>query len=521
MNPEAEQTICLNPATGEVLGYSPLDGPERVPEVVAAARAAQPAWAATPIAQRARAIRRVRDYITDNADELARSIAQDNGKTRTDALITEVMPAAMGADYYARKARGFLKDKKPRPASLLMANKRARVIRQPYGVIAVITPWNYPFSIPFSEVVMGLLAGNAVILKVASETQMVGRVLEKCFAAAGLPDGVFSQVNLPGRVAGGAFLEAGVDKMFFTGSVAVGKKLMALAADSLTPLNLELGGNDAMLVCGDANLVRAAGGAVWAGLQNCGQSCGGVERIYVQQEVYQPFLDLLAARVRRLRVGHDTDFQVDLGAMTTLKQVELVKAHLDDALARGALVYAESSAPPPGGNFLPARLLTEVDHGMRLMREETFGPLLAVMPVADMDRAVELANDSDLGLTGSVWSRDRRNALALGRRIQAGVVMINDHLMSHGLADTPWGGFKESGIGRSHGQIGFEEMTQAQCIVADIMPGVKKNLWWFPQSRELYHNLGGITELLYGRGLGRRLSGLLRVMKALPRTFKG
>jgi len=292
---EREQTTCVNPATGEVIGYSPVDGPEAVREAVRKAREAQAGWAAVPVAERAAAIRRIRDYLAENADDLAATISRDNGKTRVDALATEVLPAIMAADYYASHAEEFLADRTIKPGNLLLANKISKIVRVPYGVVAVISPWNYPFAIPFSEVVMGLLAGNAVLLKAASQTQLVGRALERAVGVACLPDGVFTYLNLPGRLAGDAILEAGVDKLFFTGSVAVGKQLMKKAADTLTPLVLELGGNDAMLVCDDADLDRAAAGATWAGMQNAGQSCGGVERIYVHRAVYQAFLDKLAA----------------------------------------------------------------------------------------------------------------------------------------------------------------------------------------------------------------------------------
>ena len=513
------ETICLNPATGEELGRVPRHDLEDVQTAMEAARAAQPAWAATPVPERARAIRRVRDYLADHADELAQTIARDNGKTRTDAMTAEVLPATVAANYYAKKAAKWLKDHKPGPAMWLLANKRTRLARQPWGVVGIISPWNYPFTIPFSEVVCGLLAGNCVILKVASETQMVGKALTRCLAAAGLPAGVFTCLNLPGRLAGPALLEAGVDKLFFTGSVEVGKQLMTLAARSLTPVNLELGGNDAMLVCPDADLERAAAGAVWGGMVNSGQTCGGVERVYVHHEVAHRFLSLLGAQVQALRVGYDTDFNVDLGAMTTTRQVEVVRAHIADALAKGAVIHSQSECPP-GPNFLPATVLTQVDHSMRVMREETFGPVIAVMPVGNMEQAVHLANDSDLGLTGSVWSKDRRVALRLARRIKAGVVMLNDHLMSHGLAEAPWGGFKNSGVGRSHGRDGFNEMTQVQTIVEDMMPWAKRDLWWYPQSREQYQGLRGITEFLYGHGLERRLAGLRALLKLLPRMFR-
>ncbi len=515
------ETISTGPATGEVLGRSPLDTTESVKEKVRLARAVHRAWADTPVRKRARAILRVRDYVVAHADELAETISRDNGKTRLDALAAEILPAAMGASYYARKARRFLATRRLGPGNVFLLNKSSRIRRVPWGVVAIISPWNYPFGIPFPEVVMALLAGNAVVLKAASETQMVGRALERCFQAADLPEGVFGYVNLPGPLAGDALLEAGIDKLFFTGSVAVGKQLMAKAAATLTPLCLELGGNDAMIVCCDADLDRAAAGAVWAGMANAGQSCGGVERIYVEAEVYDAFLDKLAARVARLRVGPDRNFQVDMGAMTTRRQMDTVRRHVDDALTRGAKVHAQSQCPDDGtGNFLPALVLTGVDHSMLVMREETFGPVVGVMKVADVDEAIRLANDSHLGLTGSVWSRNRRKARRIAARIQAGVVTVNDHLMSHGLHETPWGGFKQSGIGRTHGRIGFDEMTQVQCVVDDWLPLVHRDLWWHPYGPGVYRGVKGLIEFLYGHGILRRLAGLGRGLKTFLRSFR-
>lgn len=514
------ETVCINPATGEEIGRSRLDTVEDVRAAVARLRAAQPAWAATPLRQRAAMIRRVRTLLVDRADELATLISRNNGKTRVDAMVTEVIASAMAASYYARRARRVLRDRWLLPANIVLANKRSKIRRVPYGVVGIIAPWNYPFSIPFSEIVMALLAGNTVLFKAATQTQLVGRALEQLFRDAGFSEDVFAHVNLPGAVAGDAFLEAGINKLFFTGSVPVGKRLMAKAAETLTPLSLELGGNDPMLVCPDADLERAAAGAVWAGLQNSGQSCGGVERIYVHEAVYDRFLELLAQKVRALRVGPDTDFDVDIGAMTTEAQRQLVREHIQDALERGAVIHAQSSCPAGGpGLFHPAVVLTNVDHSMRVMREETFGPVVAVMKVRDMEEAVRLANDSNLGLTASVWSRDRRTAERLARRLEAGAVTINDHLMSHGLAETPWGGFKESSIGRTHGDIGFDEMTQPQCIVHDLLPMASRNLWWHPFSREVYTGLRGLIEGLYAPSVTRRIRGWFQLARIAPRMF--
>jgi acyl-CoA reductase-like NAD-dependent aldehyde dehydrogenase len=517
----AEATPSYNPATGELIGSTPSNTPQEVKEAVARARLAQSDWAATPVSERGDLLLKVRTYIVEKAEELAATISKDNGKTRVDALATEVIPAAMAISYYAREAEAFLEDRRLGFGSLLFANKRSRVVRVPWGVVGIISPWNYPFGIPFSEVVMALLAGNAVILKVATETQLVGQALQACIGAAGLPEGLFTYVNLPGKLAGTAFLEAGVNKLFFTGSVAVGQALMAKASETLTPLSLELGGNDAMLVCEDADLERAAAGALWAGMQNAGQSCGGVERIYVHEAAYEEFLSLLKAKVEALRVGPDHDHEVDMGAMTTRRQLETVKRHVQDALSKGAVLYASSKAPRDSkGLFLPAQVITKVDHEMLLMREETFGPVVGVMRVRDMDEAVALANDSNLGLTSSVWSRDSTKADALARRIQAGAVTINDHLLSHGLPETPWGGFKESSLGRTHGSIGFDEMTQPQVIVHDVLPGVKRDLWWHPHGRRVYEGLLGILDFLYAKSLGRRAKGLWRLLKLSPRMFR-
>jgi len=521
--PTPEATPIINPATGERIGSSPTDTVAGVKAAIARAKAAQPAWAALPLRERVRCIRRLRDTIVARADELAEIIARDNGKVRMDALDAEIVPAAMAASYYAKKARSFLAPRGTGRGNIFLFFKRSRIVRHPYGVVGIIAPWNYPFGIPFSEVVTGLLAGNAVVLKTASETQLVGRALEDCIKAAGLPPDVFRYVNLPGRLAADAFLDGGVDKLFFTGSTAVGKDLMRKAAAALTPLVLELGGNDPMIVLDDADLDRAAAGAVWGGMSNAGQSCGGVERIYVQENVYDRFLARLKTRVEALRVGPDRNFEADMGCMTTERQIDKVELHVEDALGRGAVIFAESGVPPESAgllNFMPAIVLTNVNHDMLVMKEETFGPVVGVMRFATEDEAVALANDSALGLSASVWSRDRRRAAAVAVRLEAGAVAINDHLMSHGLAETSWGGFKESGFGWTHGRLGFDEMTHAQFVIRDILPFVKKDLWWPPYGKKVYDGLRGILDAAYGKGLGRRARGLARLLRIFPRMFK-
>jgi len=515
-----EMTVSVNPATGETINSFLINTIDELKGAVRRAKNAQTAWAALPVKKRIKYIIKIRKYITDNIDEIAETISRDNGKTRTDAVGTEALSAAMAVSFYCKNSPRFLKDRRLSPGNIMFINKRSKIVRIPFGVVGIISPWNYPFSIPFSEIIMALLAGNAVIFKAASETQAVGDILRRCIDSAGLPPHIFNYINMPGSIAGDAFLESGIDKLFFTGSVSIGKYLMKKASETLTPVSLELGGNDPMIVCEDADLKRAAAGAVWAGFQNAGQSCGGVERIYVQKKVYPRFLEHLKKQTESLRVGHDEDFSVDIGAMTTSRQMETVNLHIKEALEKGAKIYAQSKYPKNSkGQFLPCVVLTEVNHDMLVMKDETFGPVVGVMPFGDADEAVALANDSNLGLTASVWSRNRRKAGKIARQIKAGAVTINDHLMSHGLAETPWGGFKQSGIGRTHGDIGFAEMTQPQVIVNDILPFVRKNFWWHPFSRDIYEGIRGVVLVLYSDKITLRLKGAVQLMKVFFRTF--
>ena len=512
---------CINPATGKEIAQYPYHTADDVHNMVKNARLAQKSWADEPLQTRIRYILRVRDYIMDNADHIAEIISLDNGKTLMDAMTTEVVPSVMAASYYCKNAKKFLQPQRLAMGNILFINKMSRLQRLPYGVIGVIAPWNYPFSIPFSEIVMALLSGNTVLAKVASETPMVGEVMKQCFEAADMPSHVYNYVNTPPEATGDAFLDAGVDKLFFTGSVRVGKYLMQQAAKYLIPVVLELGGKDPMIVCQDADLERAASGAVWAGLQNAGQTCGGVERIYVQKTVYHDFLELVKEKVESLKTGDGQDFNVDVGAMTLDRQIKTVNTHVDDAIKKGAVVFAKSSLSENlKGQFMPCTILSDVNHDMLVMQEETFGPVLGVMPFDDISQAIDLANDSDLGLTASVWSRNRRKAMDIASRIHAGTIMINDHLMSHGLAEVPWGGVKHSSIGRTHGEIGFSEMTQPQAIVNDIMPGVRRNFWWHPYNERLYHGVKNVMTALYSKNLVTRVKGLAKLLDVFFLTFK-
>ena len=516
-----EKTESRNPVTGQILGYTPLNTVEDVREAIRKGREAQKIWAGIPVKQRAKRMLPIRDYMVEHAEELVEIISRDNGKVRLDALITDVLTGPIMLSYYCKHAPKILADRTIWPGNIVWVNKITKLVRVPFGVVGIISPWNYPFTIPLHEVIIALLAGNAVLLKVATETQMVGQAFKRTIEAADLPEGLFHYLNLPGRVAGTAFLEEGVDKLCFTGSIPVGKWLMAKAAETLTPVSLELGGNDPVLVCEDADPYRAAMGVLWAGFSNAGQTCGGVERVYVHEKIYDEFLAVLKEKVDNLRVGYDEDFNADMGGMTTAAQIEVIKVHIEDALKKGARIAAESKVNNPGNhkNLIPARVLVDVTHDMLLMREESFGPIVGVMKVRSEEEAIRLANDSTMGLSASVWSKNLKKAEKIARQIQAGAVLINDHLMSYAMAETPWGGFKESGIGRTHSEFLFYEVTEPQVIVKDWIPFAKRDMWWHPYSKQLYDQILGTLHFLYGKGLGKRVKGLFKVMKLVPRMF--
>jgi acyl-CoA reductase-like NAD-dependent aldehyde dehydrogenase len=520
--PSKKSTTSMNPATGEIIGKTHENTVEELENAVVLAKVAQLPWARISFQERAQALYAIRDYIVENADRISEVISRDSGKTKMDALSTEVLSASMAITYYAKHAKKILKRKRLGGGSILTMNKRSYVDRVPMGVIGIISPWNYPFSIPFHEIAMALIAGNAVVLKVASHSLEVGKIIKECVEAGGLPKDIFHLINLPGNIAGDAFLNSGINKLFFTGSVPVGKYLMEKAAKHLVPLSLELGGNDAMIVCNDANVHRAANGALWAGLSNAGQSCAGVERIYVEADVYDQFLSILKAKMRELKQGVDHDSDVDIGSMTTKEQWKKVQEQFKDAIKKGAKAYPEirKIERPEKGLFFPPVILENICDDMMVVHEEIFGPILAVRKVESIEKAIAYANASTLGLTASVWTKNRRRGHEIASQLEVGSVMINDHLMSHGLAETPWGGWKESGIGRTHGYIGLEEMTQTRCVVDDILPGVQKNMWWHPHNKKVYKGLRGALEFLYSKNVGKRITGGFRLVKVFLRSFQ-
>ncbi|MGK5093446.1 aldehyde dehydrogenase family protein [Deltaproteobacteria bacterium TL4] len=507
----------FNPATGEKIGEVPVTPIEEMPRIFEEARKAQKIWAEMTFDQRKECLLKMRDYMMENTKAIAKVISKDNGKTLSDALNTEVIPSILACDWYAKKAKQHLKKKNIPASNVLFANKQSYLLRMPLGVVGIISPWNYPFSIPFGEVMMGLMAGNAILLKTAVETAMVGAEIEKIIKAGCLPKGLFHYVQGRGSQVATAWFENKIDKIFFTGSVGVGQILMKQAAENVTPLSLELGGKDAMIVLEDANLERAANGAVWGGFQNSGQTCAGVERVYVHESVAEEFLKLVKEKTESLRQGADSGrFDKDIGAMTTVSQLELVKRHVADALKQGAKIYAQSTvSPDEKGLFHPATVLVDVTHDMDVMKEETFGPVIGVMTFKTDREAIALANDSDLGLTSSVWTTNNDRGRKMAKQLETGITTLNDHIYTHGSSELPWVGWKKSGLGATHSHLGLEEMTKPKVVSYDLAPNIKADLWWFPHREIIFEAFADTPKLLFGKSLQVRADSLGRLIPKL------
>lgn len=498
----------VSPASGRQFATVSLLDAAQAGEAVAAAARAAPAWRALSFQERGRHLLRLRDVVLAEADAIAELIAREQGKPVAEAHLVEVFPALEALKHLALHAEDLLREESVESQVLLLADKTCRVVYEPYGVVLVITPWNYPFAISVSGVATALAAGNTAVLKPAPATTLIGLKLGELAGKAGLPEGVLGVVASDDAVAQKLVEDERVAKIVFTGSVATGKKILTAAASNLTPVVLELGGKDPAIVLRDADLERAAAGICWGAFVNAGQTCASVERVYVEEPVAQALIDKIVAHTMKLRLGDPTDPEVDLGPLTLERQRQIVEEHVSDALAHGAKTLTGGARPERDGFFYPPTVLTQVDHSMLVMREESFGPLLPIMTVKSAEEAVTLANDSAYGLTASVWTRDPERADWVRSRLQAGVVTVNDCVYSYGEPSAPWGGYKKSGIGRTHGLAGLREMVQVKYVAEDKSRGPA--LWWFPYGDEFRRLMSTTNRAIHG-GFWARIPALLRL----------
>src|ERR1051326_298178 len=556
---KAAQFAVHNPATQEIIGTLPNLDADQIADAVAKAAAAQVRWAATSVRDRLRILSRFAALLCDQKDSIAAIISREAGKPEAEALSTEVLVVLDTVKYLQNQVPAFLRPEPVPHANPVMKLKSGTLLREPYGVVGIISPWNYPFSLPSIQTLTALLTGNAVVLKPSEFTPYSSLELEKLLRAAGLDPDLLQVITGDGA-AGAALLAANVQKVVFTGSVATGKRVAQAAAARLLPVVLELGGKDPMIVLEDADIDVASSAAVWGAFMNAGQTCLSVERCYVHERVYEEFLKRCVEKTNKLRVGsshslppiesseatgthplrHDqlgkdasqspqrmghpdssfhpgSDSEIDVGPMIHERQLKIVQSHVEDAIARGARVLAGGKPlPQMGPNFFAPTILADVDHSMKIMREETFGPVLPVRAFKTEDEAVALANDSEYGLAASIFTSDRKRGEALAHRVQAGTVMVNDVLTCFGISEAPHGGIKASGIGRTHGRFGLEEMVWPKYVDSDRLPRMKK-LWWYGYGPMFAEQMGGFVELLFARKLTNRLRGAAKSTKSYLR----
>jgi len=502
--PATGQLDSFNPATGELIGSVPTLTPDQVQSVVDEVAAVQPFWAQLPLADRARYMRRTAQVIIDSLDEITALLSREQGKPRNESYVMELIPTIDALHWIAEHGQEILADERVTGVPIFAKQKSHYFAYEPLGVVGVIAPWNYPWSIPFGEVAMALMAGNGVVLKPASLTPLIGERIMQVFERAGLPEGIVRTVHGGGAV-GNALVESSAAKIFFTGSVEVGKRVGIACAERMKGSVLELGGKDSQIVLPDANLPNAIAGCLWGGFANAGQTCSGIERVYVMREVADRFVEGVVEGAKTLRVGDPMDWDTEIGPMVSEEQFELVRELVDDAVANGATLHSGGVTDVAGfesGRFYGPTVLTDVRPDMRIMREEIFGPVIPITVVDSEDEAIALANDSEFGLGTSVWTLDRDKGDLIARRIETGMVWINDHMYSHGICACAWGGVKDSGIGRAHSKFGFYECTNVKQVAWE--PSRLRNFWWHPYDESMGRALHAAAQLLYGRDADKR-----------------
>jgi acyl-CoA reductase-like NAD-dependent aldehyde dehydrogenase len=511
---EPDQYIEIqSPATLEKIGAVPISSPAQVRAAVERARRAFRVWREIEPSRRARILLSVRDLFLAHQEELIELIGRENGKPRLEAMV-EITYVLDVLTFYAKRGRRFLRPHRVTPH--LLRNKRVTVHYQPRGVIGMVTPWNFPLILTIGEAIPALAAGNAVVIKPSEWTPLIAQrsaeLLQEALQAAGAPADVLQIVH--GYVETATALVDEADMIAFTGSVRTGRIVAERAARRLIPVSLELGGKDPMIVLRDADLERASNAAVWGAFTNAGQVCISVERVYVEEPVADEFTRLVVEKTKKLRQGFDaneanSDRRVDVGAITYPKQIDTIEDHIADAKQHGAQVLAGGGKNPQlAGRYFEPTVIAHVNHSMKIMTEETFGPVLPIMRVRSAEEALQLANDSIYGLNASVFTRDTAKGERIAASIEAGMTCVNDVIAGFGITDAPSGGLKESGLGKRHGAEGIRRFCHQQVIVTDRF-GLKKELFWYPYSAKTERMMSRLFGMLFSTGLGAKLRSLI------------
>jgi acyl-CoA reductase-like NAD-dependent aldehyde dehydrogenase len=492
------------PADGSVIRSVAVDPPARVAEVVAEVRAAQPEWEAIGFAGRRRWLERLRDWILDNQDALDDSMQAETGKVRADAAL-EAFYLLDAINFWCARGPGYLADESVTPHVPLLRHRRAKIVYRPFPVAGIISPWNFPLILSLGDGIPALVAGCGLVIKPSELTPLTLAELVRAWRDdLGAPP-VLAVVNGMGGT-GGALIDE-CDFIQFTGSERTGRVVMKRAAETLTPVSLELGGKDPMIVTADADLDRAANAAAYGGMLNTGQICLSIERIYVEEPVYDDFVAKLRRNVESLRQGADgRTYTAEVGAMTSPNQIAIVSDHVEDARSKGARILTGGRRKDQPGDWYEPTVIADADHSMKVMREETFGPVVGVMKVGDAEEAIRLANDTTYGLGAAVFAADGGDGERIARRIEAGTVAVNDLFpVNYSVLGLPMGGWKNSGIGYRHGSVGIRKFCRAESITVPRIRPPKRELLWFPYNARKRGAVRRLYRLLNARGLRNRL----------------
>ena len=508
----AEEIVSYNPATGEEIGRVVQTSAHDIAAAVERSRESYDKWRKTTFAERRRLVMKAREIILSEIDEIAGLISAESGKPFSEAISMEIAPVLDLMQYFARKTETLLKPKRRGIGLYTLLGRFSKIVYHPLGVVGIIPAWNYPFSIPLGEAAMALMAGNSVVIKPSELTPFIGLKIGEIFENAGAPKDLVQIVTGDGRT-GAALVDAASDKIMFTGSVATGKKIAAAAAKNLTSVVLELGGKDAMIVFADANLELAADAAIWGAFCNAGQSCSSVERLYVEGSIGEKFTSMLVDRVQKLKQGVGTAEDVSIGTMSSERQLKVVEDHLEHFRREGATIAIGGKRNESIGElFYEPTIITNVRNDMRAMQEETFGPTLPIATFKTEEEVIRLANDSEFGLTASVWTGSVARGQRVAKQIEAGSVCVNEVLYTHGIGQTPWGGFKNSGRGRTHGLEGLMELVQPQHIHINRL-AILPNAWWMPYSPTATETFRGFAKYFAS-------GSIIKTMRLLPQLVR-
>jgi len=506
----------IDPATGQTLRYFEKTSPGLLPQIVTNARRAQTDWTRVPLQERCVFLRRLADKILSSREILANAAVAESGKPKVEALFADVFVSLDTAEYFGKFGAGMLQPERVPHHSLAAKAKSGRLSYEPLGVLGIISSWNYPLAIPLSQIIPAVLAGNAVVCKTSDFTPQCGELIGKLFVDGGFPRNLV-QIVQGGAEVGQALIDAGPDKIFFTGSVATGRKIAEACARKLIPTVLELGGKDAMIVLADANVEATSSGALWGSFTNCGQVCLSVERLFVEETISDSFIGRCVEKTKKLRVGPGNDPATDVGPLIRPQHVQRMLELIEDAVHKGSRVLCGGNARADlGPSFFEPTVISNVNSSMKLFQEETFGPIMAIQTVRNAEEAIAIANDSQFTLAASVWTGNSKRGEEVASRLRAGSVMVNDVISYFAIAEAPHGGCMASGWGRTHGKAGLLEMVQPRYVDVDRMP-TREKPWWYRYGAPLDRAANAFLQFQFNRGLSARIRYAREAAKTLFR----